>query len=149
MRPNVRSRHDAHLQPTRPWVLRTIAVALLACAVAGAGFAIGIRAGSGQQPDAPGALRALLERGGRAQDVWIYDLATRTERQLTTKSNWGNANGGYREHPAWSKNGAYVMFSGKNSKNGYDLYQIRTDGAEKAIQVTSTSGSELYPAWGW
>jgi len=88
-------------------------------------------------------------RNSQQNNVWIYDLATRTERQLTTKSNWGNANGGYREHPAWSKNGAYVMFSGKNSKNGYDLYQIRTDGAEKAIQVTSTSGSELYPAWGW
>lgn len=80
-------------------------------------------------------------------NVWIYDLSAGTEQQLTTKSNWGTANGGYREHPAWSPNGTYVMFSGRNRK-GYDLYQIRADGQEKAIQVTSTS-SALGATWGW
>jgi len=82
-------------------------------------------------------------------NVWIYDLGTRTESQLTTKTNCPDTNNpARREHPAWSKNGAYVMFSGRNKK-GYDLYQIRADGVEKAIQVTSTSTSELHPVWGW
>lgn len=92
--------------------------------------------------------RVEVIRNAEERNVWIYDLSTRTERRLTTKSNWGNANR-YRVHPAWSKNGTYVMFSGLNLKKGWDLYQVRADGAEKAIQVTSTSSPELDPTWGW
>jgi Tol biopolymer transport system component len=118
MRPTARATFAPPSTRTSSHVLRAVALVLLAGIVAGGGFAIGLRAGSGQQPDPSGALRTLVERSGSAvvysefgdsvDTIWAADPADPTQRvEIGAAPHMA----GYGVFPSLSPDGKYVAYT--------------------------------------
>lgn len=72
------------------------------------------------------------------RQIWVYDLETKTERQLTE----GKAD---KENPAWAHNSLNLLFNAKDSQ-GTDIYLINLNQPE-AVKITSGPGAKFFPAW--
>lgn len=72
------------------------------------------------------------------RQIWVYDLETKTERQLTD----GKAD---KENPAWAHNSLNLLFNAKDSQ-GTDIYLINLNQPE-AVKITSGPGAKFFPAW--
>ena len=75
---------------------------------------------------------------GTARQIWIYDLETGEEAQLTTGS-------GHKENPAWASNSLHLMFNSCGAQAA-DLYMINLN-QKKAVKVTQGPGEKRFPAW--
>jgi TolB protein len=87
---------------------------------------------------ADGGKIAYSALAGTTRQIWIYDLATGEETQLTDGA-------GHKENPAWAPNNLHLMFN-SSSANGADLYLINLN-QKKAVKVTQGLGEKRFPAW--
>lgn len=81
---------------------------------------------------------AYCARSQGERQIWIYDLATKQERQLTEGS-------GHKENPCWASNSLHVVFNSVSSQ-GSELYLVNLN-QPKAIQITSGKGEKRFPNW--
>lgn len=82
---------------------------------------------------------AFCARNGNPErQIWVYDLETKTERQLTQ----GSAD---KENPAWASNSLNLLFNAKDSQ-GTDLFLINLNQPD-AVKITSGPGAKFFPAW--
>jgi dipeptidyl aminopeptidase/acylaminoacyl peptidase len=74
-------------------------------------------------------------------DLFIFDLRTRAGRMLTTSP-------GNEYDPAWSPNGAYIVFaSDLRRQTGFrSLYVIKADGSALR-RLTATAQDDSMPSW--
>jgi tricorn protease len=77
-------------------------------------------------------------RGGRAPDVWIYDLAANTSTQLTTFR-------GMDQNPAWVGDSIYYASDASGTLN---LTRIAPNGGEPAAVTQFTDFDVLWPSGG-
>jgi len=95
---------------------------------------------------------AFQRLDGRRTEVYLQDVllshpTVGMPRQLTSKSNANFVQIGY---PAWSPDGTTIAFHGYPS-SGFapaELYRVRADGKEKAVNITAASSVNFGPpAW--
>ena len=72
------------------------------------------------------------------RQIWVYDLETKTERQLTQ----GKAD---KENPAWANDSLHLLFNAKDSQ-GTDIFLINLNQPD-AVKITSGPGAKFFPAW--
>jgi tricorn protease len=78
-------------------------------------------------------------RGGRAQDVWIYDLAANTSLQLTTDRATDH-------QPMWI--GDTIYFVSDRSDKTLNLYSVSPQGGEPTKLTSYTDFDVLWPSAG-
>ena len=73
------------------------------------------------------------------RQIWIYDVETREERQLTDGS-------GNKENPSWAPNSEHLVF---NSTDGHisELYLVNLNQPD-VVKISSGPGIKHYPTWG-
>jgi len=52
-----------------------------------------------------------------------------------------------QQHPSWSPDGEWIVFSGWTDAEGGHVYRVRADGRGDAEQLTTTSAMYLEPKW--
>lgn len=72
------------------------------------------------------------------RQIWVYDLLTGVERQLTD----GSKN---KENPSWAPNSLHIVYNTSNAEN-CQLYLINLKQA-KAVKITSGPGEKRFPCW--
>jgi TolB protein len=72
------------------------------------------------------------------RQIWVYDLATREERQLTQGP-------GNKENPSWAPNSLHLVFNSTDA-NACDLYLINLN-QPKATKITFGTGEKHFPSW--
>lgn len=77
-------------------------------------------------------------RHGRRLDLFLYDLETHTERQLTTHD-------GQDRHPSFSPDGQRIAFA-SNRMGDWDIFTINVDGSNLQ-QITFSPAHEYAPTW--
>ena len=87
-------------------------------------------------PDGKKIAYSALAAGSR--QIWIYDLETGEEAQLTEGA-------GHKENPAWASNSLHLMFNSCGAQAA-DLYMINLN-QKKAVKVTQGPGEKRFPAW--
>ena len=87
-------------------------------------------------PDGKKIAYSALASGTR--QIWIYDLETGEETQITDGS-------GHKENPAWAPNSLHLMFN-SCSTNEADLYMINLN-QKKSVKITQGPGEKRFPAW--
>jgi TolB protein len=75
---------------------------------------------------------------GRTRQIWVYDVARETERQLTDGP-------GHKENPSWAPNSLHLVFN-STSENGSELYFINLNQKE-AVKISSGNGEKRFPCW--
>jgi serine/threonine protein kinase len=76
---------------------------------------------------------------GRKTNLWIYDLARSTRKQLTDEPGMAN-------YPLWSPNGKHLIFT--SSRGGHeDLYQIATSGEGPAELLYASDDDKGPTSW--
>ncbi|MCH9626203.1 MAG: Tol-Pal system protein TolB [Chlamydiales bacterium] len=68
------------------------------------------------------------------RQIWIYDLLTSEEQQLTEGS-------GHKENPVWAPNSTHLLFD-----SATDLFMINLN-QKKGIKITSGPGEKRFPSW--
>lgn len=87
-------------------------------------------------PDGTKIAFCALSKGVR--QIWVYELATNAERQLTRGK-------GNKENPSWAPNSLHLVFNSSDA-GASELYLINLNERE-AIQITQGSGEKHFPAW--
>ena len=78
----------------------------------------------------------IAYRSGPSGQIWVYDIATGTNTQLTFE---GTSSG-----PIWSPDGLFVYFmSTRPGTDGPDLFRKAADGASEAEQLWRKGGGEV------
>jgi len=72
------------------------------------------------------------------RQIWVYDMLTGVERQLTD----GPRN---KENPAWAPNSLHIVYNTSDAEN-CQLYLINLKQA-KAVKITSGLGEKRFPSW--
>lgn len=72
------------------------------------------------------------------RQIWIYDFATKAERQLTQ----GAKN---KENPTWAPNSLHLMFNTSDAGDA-ELYLMNLNQAE-AVKISNGPGEKNFPAW--
>ena len=72
------------------------------------------------------------------RQIWIYDVDTKEERQLTDGP-------GDKENPSWAANSQHLVFNLTN-KAGSELYLVNLNQPE-AVRVSFGMGEKLFPVW--
>lgn len=72
------------------------------------------------------------------RQIWVYDLLTGLERQLTD----GPRN---KENPSWAPNSLHLVYNTSDAEN-CQLYLINLKQA-KAVKITSGVGEKRFPSW--
>lgn len=72
------------------------------------------------------------------RQIWVYDLLTGLERQLTD----GARN---KENPSWAPNSLHLVYNTSDAEN-CQLYLINLKQA-KAVKITSGPGEKRFPSW--
>ena len=70
--------------------------------------------------------------------IFVYDLATRRVRQLTTS--------GTNEHPAWSARTNQIAFTSNRDRGDRNIWMMRPDGSGQT-RLTTARGTDQQPAW--
>lgn len=73
-----------------------------------------------------------------ARQIWIYDLETGQERQLTDGK-------GDKENPMWAQNSLHLLFN-SNLDDTTDIYLINLNQPE-AVKITEGEGEKRFPCW--
>ncbi len=81
---------------------------------------------------------AYCSKNSGERQIWIYDLETKKERQLTQ----GKAS---KENPVWAPDSLHILFNAIDSQ-GTEIYLINLNQPE-AVKITSGPGIKLFPAW--
>lgn len=81
---------------------------------------------------------AYCSRNSGERQIWIYDLETKKERQLTQ----GKAS---KENPVWAPDSLHLLFNAVDS-HGTEIYLVNLNQPE-AVKITSGSGIKLFPTW--
>lgn len=150
MRLTARQLHSAVV---RTRVIRALGVALLSCAIAVVGFAIGLRAGAGEQPNTSGDLRALIERsssavvysefGESADTIWAANPSDPSDRvALGTAPHAPN----YGVFPSLSPDGKYVAYTAASAGNQADVWLLEAT-TGNAHQLTTNVDLQSTPVW--
>ena len=87
-------------------------------------------------PDGKKIAYSALISGTR--QIWIYDLITGIEMQLTDGL-------GHKENPSWAPNSTHLMFNSSTTASS-DLFMINLN-QKKAVKITSGQGEKRFPAW--
>jgi len=82
---------------------------------------------------------AYSAKVGRVRQIWIYDIDTGEETQLTTGP-------GNKENPAWAPDSLHIVFNSVDGESS-ELYIINTNQPE-AIKISKGLGKKHYPSWG-
>ncbi|MBI3982027.1 MAG: serine/threonine-protein kinase [Gemmatimonadetes bacterium] len=88
----------------------------------------------GRPAVAPEGRRIAIEADG---DVWIYDVPGETLRRLTFAFT-----GGLKEYPAWSPDGARVLFSAAVTGRGQDIAWSPADGSAPVAVLLPLPGEQ-------
>lgn len=98
-----------------------------------------ISTGETYEPDISGdRIVYSSARNNRYLDIFLYDLISNREYQLTTHD-------AQDRHPSFSPDGQRVAFASDRSGN-WDIYIINSDGSN-LVQVTYASSFEYAPTW--
>ena len=73
------------------------------------------------------------------RQIWIYDLETKEEKQLTEGP-------GIKENPSWASDSCHIVFNATDG-NSSDLYIVNLNQPE-AIKISQGPGVKHYPTWG-
>jgi TolB protein len=87
-------------------------------------------------PDGKKIAYSAMTSGTR--QIWIYDLDTGEEMQLTDGS-------GHKENPTWAPNSLHLLFNSATPAAS-ELYRINLN-QKKAVKITSGPGEKRFPAW--
>ncbi len=87
-------------------------------------------------PDGTKIAYCSITQGTR--QIWIYDLNTKEERQLTQGTN-------NKENPSWAPNSLHLVFNSSDA-NACELYLINLNQSD-AVQITSGIGEKRFPSW--
>ncbi len=72
------------------------------------------------------------------RQIWIYDLATRLEKQVTT----GPRN---KENPTWAPDSLHLIFNTSDSSES-ELYLMNLNQPD-AVKISSGPGEKYFPSW--
>lgn len=72
------------------------------------------------------------------RQIWIYDVETEEEKQLTSGKS-------HKENPCWAPDSLHIVFNTADV-NASDLYLVNLNEA-KTIKITDGPGKKHYPAW--
>jgi len=72
------------------------------------------------------------------RQIWVYDLETKEERQLTQGP-------GNKENPSWAPNSMHLVFNSSDA-DACELYLINLN-QSNAVQITSGTGEKRFPNW--
>jgi TolB protein len=87
-------------------------------------------------PDGKKIAYSAMTSGTR--QIWVYDLTTGEEMQLTDGL-------GHKENPAWAPNSLHLMFNSSTITSS-DLFMINLN-QKQAVRITSGQGEKRFPAW--
>lgn len=87
-------------------------------------------------PDGNKIAFCALSKGVR--QIWVYDLKTGHERQLTQGK-------GNKENPSWAPNSLHLVFNSSDA-GASELYLINLNEKE-SVQITQRGGEKHFPAW--
>lgn len=85
-----------------------------------------------------GSKIAYSAKTNGTRQIWIYDLKTNTEKQLTQGSDM-------KENPTWAPNSRSLVFNSA-SKNTSELYLVTLDQAE-LTKISYGPGEKRFPSW--
>ncbi len=86
-----------------------------------------------------GTKLAYSAKTNGVRQIWIYDLQSKEEWQLT--SGPGN-----KENPAWAPNAEHIVFN-STDEHSSELYIVNLNQPE-AIKISQGPGKKHYPTWG-
>ena len=81
---------------------------------------------------------AYSARSSGPRQIWIYDVETKEERQLTDGP-------GDKENPSWASNSQHLIFNLSN-KEGSELYLVNIHQPE-AVKISAGAGEKYFPIW--
>lgn len=87
-------------------------------------------------PDGKKIAYSAKAQGSR--QIWIYDVETEQERQLTDGK-------GDKENPMWAQNSLHLLFN-SNLGDTTDIYLINLNQPE-AVKITEGDGEKRFPCW--
>lgn len=87
-------------------------------------------------PDGTKIAYCALVQGVR--QVWLYDLVTREERQLTQGA-------GNKENPTWAPNSLHLIFNSSDT-GACELYLINLNQTD-AAKISNGAGEKRFPCW--
>lgn len=73
------------------------------------------------------------------RQIWIYDLVSKEETQLTTGP-------GNKENPCWAPDSKHLVFNSTDGDSS-ELYVVNLNQPD-AVKITKGPGKKHYPAWG-
>ena len=100
-------------------------------------FAAPARAWSGPRVS-PDGRRLALTVTGATEDIWIYDIADGSLKQLTFEAD--------NSAPIWMPDGERVTFS-SNRGGARNLFLVRADGRDAPERLTSGDGVQIPGSW--
>jgi len=86
-----------------------------------------------------GTKLAYSAKTNGVRQIWIYDFATKEEKQLTSGP-------GHKENPCWAPDSLHLVFN-STDPDASELYLINLHQAE-AVKITKGTGRKHYPTWG-
>lgn len=72
------------------------------------------------------------------RQIWIYDIETGEEKQLTSGST-------HKENPCWAPDSLHIVFNTADSDSS-ELFLVNLN-QQKTVKITNGSGCKYYPAW--
>ena len=81
---------------------------------------------------------AYSAKNSGERQIWIYDVESKTEQQLTDGR-------GSKESPSWAPDSMHLVFHAY-TKDGCDLYMVNIN-QPTPVKITSGGGEKLFPSW--
>ncbi len=85
-----------------------------------------------------GSKIAYCARGNGDRQIWVYDLKSKKETQVTEGP-------GNKENPSWAPNSLHLVYNSSDQNNG-DLFLINLNQPEPT-QITAGKGEKRFPSW--
>jgi serine/threonine-protein kinase len=88
-----------------------------------------------------GKYLAMVINDGRQRDIWVYELASDTVRQLTFDAS-------NERSPVWAPDSQSIAFSSdKGSKGVLNLYVVKADGNGEPTRLTDSPNLQQASSW--